>query len=237
MSYVQSNSAPAPIKIQMNGMTPRVRSFATGLSRRQVRAWSAMPGESGSRTVTGSSSRRAWVASTTDRRPIAGRHHVVTTTTRSVTTTDGSAHRERTAVASRHHRDTVLAIFDDGGSFSNIETAERPTQCPLCPCPAQPVDATQALNLSAGVFIIARSNVVIRLADEPLCSDRLASEPTSRCNSESTVSAGHWCSRSTRAATGFAERRIQRRPTGYFFFPSASNCLRNATRSLVFARP
>ena len=44
--------------------------------------WSAMPGESGSRTVTASSSRRAWMASITDRRPIAGRHHVVTTTTR-----------------------------------------------------------------------------------------------------------------------------------------------------------
>src|SRR4029077_1790134 len=29
------------------------------------------------------------------------------------------------------------------------------------------------------------------LADEPLCSDRLASAPTSRCPSESTVSAGH----------------------------------------------
>jgi hypothetical protein len=52
--------------------------------------------------------------------------------------------------------------------------------------------------------------VVVRLADEPLCSDRLASEPTSRCPSESTVSAGHWCSRSTRAATGFADRKNKR---------------------------
>jgi hypothetical protein len=39
---------------------------------------------------------------------------------------------ERTAVASRH-RDTVPAIFDDGGSFLQIEIAVRPTQCPLCP--------------------------------------------------------------------------------------------------------
>jgi hypothetical protein len=28
------------------------------------------------------------------------------------------AREQRTAVASRHHRDTVPAIFDDGGSFS-----------------------------------------------------------------------------------------------------------------------
>jgi hypothetical protein len=35
--------------------------------------------------------------------------------------------------------------------------------------PAQPVDATQALNLSAG-FQIARPHVVVRLADEPLNS-------------------------------------------------------------------
>src|SRR5260370_36190036 len=55
------------------------------------------------------------------------------------------------------------------------------------------------------------SCVVFRLADEPLCSDRLASEPTSRCPSESTVAAGHWCSRSTRAATGFADRKNIRR--------------------------
>src|SRR6266478_1021059 len=56
-------------------------------------------------------------------------------------------------------------------------------------------------------FQIARSHVVVRLADEPLCSDRFASAPTSRCPSESTVAAGHWCSRSTRAATGFADRK------------------------------
>ena len=31
--------------------------------------------------------------------------------------------------------------------------------------------------------------------------------PTGRCPSESTVSAGHWCSRWTRAATGFADRK------------------------------
>src|SRR6266404_1353745 len=30
-------------------------------------------------------------------------------------------------------------------------------------------------------FQIARSHVVVRLADEPLCSDRLANAPTSRC--------------------------------------------------------
>src|SRR5258707_855008 len=42
---------------------------------------------------------------------------------------------------------------------------------------AQPVDATQALNLSAG-FQIARPLVVVCLAGEPLCSDRLASAPT-----------------------------------------------------------
>jgi hypothetical protein len=34
-------------------------------------------------------------------------------------------------------------------------------------------------------FQIARSHVVVRLADEPLCSDRLASAPTSRCPLES----------------------------------------------------
>ena len=36
-------------------------------------------------------------------------------------------------------------------------------------------------------FQIARSDVVVRLADEPLCSDGLASAPTNRCPSESTV--------------------------------------------------
>jgi hypothetical protein len=56
-------------------------------------------------------------------------------------------------------------------------------------------------------FQIARSHVVVRLADEAFCSNRLASELTSRCPLESTVSAGHWCSRSTRAATGFADRK------------------------------
>ena len=35
----------------------------------------------------------------------------------------------------------------------------------------------------------------------------LANAPTSRC----PVSAGHWCSRSTRAATGFADRKNRRR--------------------------
>ena len=47
-------------------------------------------------------------------------------------------------------------------------------------------------------FRIARSHVVVRLADESPCSDGLASAPTSRCPRESTVSASHWCSRSTR---------------------------------------
>src|SRR5215212_6700654 len=76
--------------------------------------------------------------------------------------------------------------------------------------PAQPVDATQVLNLSAGVSN-ARSHVVVRLADEPLCSDGLANAPTSRCPWESTVSAGHWYSRSTRVATDFADRKNRRR--------------------------
>src|SRR6478609_11684160 len=57
-------------------------------------------------------------------------------------------------------------------------------------------------------FQIARSHVVVHLADEPLCSDRLASAPTSRCPSESTVSAGHWCSRSTRAARALRIAKI-----------------------------
>jgi hypothetical protein len=35
-------------------------------------------------------------------------------------------HRERIAAASRHHRHMVPAIFDDGGSFSQIEIAVRP---------------------------------------------------------------------------------------------------------------
>src|SRR3954452_24199708 len=55
--------------------------------------------------------------------------------------------------------------------------------------PAQPVDATQALNFSAG-FQITRSHVVVRLADEPLCSDRLASAPTGRYPSESQQAIG-----------------------------------------------
>src|SRR6188472_4831244 len=76
--------------------------------------------------------------------------------------------------------------------------------------PAQPVDATQALISLLG-FQIARSHVVVRLADEPLCSDGLANAPTSRCPLESTVSAGHWHSRSTRAATGFAGRKNRHR--------------------------
>ena len=53
--------------------------------------------------------------------------------------------------------------------------------------------------------------MVVRLADEPLCSDGLGNAPTSRCPLESTVSADHWCSRSTRAATGFADRKNIRR--------------------------
>jgi hypothetical protein len=52
--------------------------------------------------------------------------------------------------------------------------------------------------------------VAVRLADEPLCSDRLASAPTSRCPLESTVSADHWYSRSTRAATGWVNRPDRR---------------------------
>ena len=58
--------------------------------------------------------------------------------------------------------------------------------------PAQPVDATQALNLSAGV-----SNCKVSrgrsFSWRATCSDGLASAPTSRCPLESTVSAGHWC--------------------------------------------
>src|SRR6188472_4186655 len=76
--------------------------------------------------------------------------------------------------------------------------------------PAQPVDATQALISLLG-FQIARSHVVVRLADEPLCTDGLTNAPTSRCPCESTVSAGHWYSRSTRVATGFADREHRRR--------------------------
>ena len=53
--------------------------------------------------------------------------------------------------------------------------------------------------------------MVVRLADEPLCSDGLANAPTSRCPSGSIVSAGHWYSRSTRVATGFADRKNRRR--------------------------
>src|SRR6476620_9687180 len=83
-------------------------------------------------------------------------------------------------------------------------TCHRSPRMSAIGVPAQPVDATQALLLG---FQIARSHVVVHLADEPLCSDRLASAPTSRCPSESTVSADHWCSRSTRAATGFADRK------------------------------
>jgi len=44
--------------------------------------------------------------------------------------------------------------------------------------PVEPVDATQALNLSAGVSNYKVSRVVVRLADEQLCSFRLASAPT-----------------------------------------------------------
>ena len=53
--------------------------------------------------------------------------------------------------------------------------------------------------------------MVVRLADEPLCSDGLANAPISRCSEESTVSVHHWCSRSIRAATGFADRKNRRR--------------------------
>src|ERR1700730_1880560 len=52
---------------------------------------------------------------------------------------------------------------------------------------------TGVKSLLLGVQI-ARSQVVVHLAGEPLCSDRLASAATSRCPSESTVSAGRWCS-------------------------------------------
>jgi hypothetical protein len=52
--------------------------------------------------------------------------------------------------------------------------------------PAQPVHATQALNLSAGI-----SNCKVSrgrsLADEPVCSDTLASAPISRCPSINSV--------------------------------------------------
>src|SRR5206468_12498226 len=62
----------------------------------------------------------------------------------------------------------------------------RESSMPVQSVPAQPVDATQVVNLSAGVSI-ARSHVVIRLADEPLCSDGLANAKTGRCSLESTV--------------------------------------------------
>src|SRR5260370_3430940 len=65
-------------------------------------------------------------------------------------------------------------------------------------------------------FQIARSHVVVRLADEPLCSDGLANGPTSRCPLESTVSAGHWCSRSTRCEPT-AEERGAVNPHATFF--------------------
>ena len=86
----------------------------------------------------------------------------------------------------------------------------RGSFCPLLRCRLN--RSTQhRRQISLLGFQIARSHVAVRLADEPLCSDRLASAPTSRCPLESTVSAGHWCSRSTRAATGFADRKNIRR--------------------------
>ena len=49
-------------------------------------------------------------------------------------------------------------------------------------------------------------------------------DPESRCPLESTVSAGHWCSRSTRAATGFADRKNTRR----FWSPTVAELLARA---------
>jgi hypothetical protein len=72
----------------------------------------------------------------------------------------------------------------------------RGSFCPLLRCRLN--RSTQhRRQISLLGFQIARSRVAVRLADEPLCSDRLA--------------VGHWCSRSTRAATGFADRKNIRR--------------------------
>ena len=56
-------------------------------------------------------------------------------------------------------------------------------------------------------FQISRSDEVVRLADEPLVSDELASAPTSRCPLEGLSQQAVGASRSTRAATGFADRK------------------------------
>jgi len=106
--------------------------------------------------------------------------------------------------------------------FRNADPLAGAVASPFCPLvdqtvlsvqphlPAQPVDATQALNLSAGVSN-ARSHVVVRLAGEPLCSDRLASVPI-------MVPFGKYCLRrplvfafDPRSATGFADRKSRRR--------------------------
>src|SRR5438876_11270888 len=72
--------------------------------------------------------------------------------------------------------------------------------------PAQPVDATQALNFSAGV-----SNPRVlrgRSLSWRATLLRWACEYTDKSAPfENTCSAGHWCSRWNRAGLGFSERK------------------------------
>ena len=70
--------------------------------------------------------------------------------------------------------------------------------------------------------------MVVRLADEPLCSDGLANAPTSRCPEESTVSAGHWCSRSIRTLPFDDKRDFDEAKKGFIAEPPYKQIMADA---------
>ena len=110
----------------------------------------------------------------------------------------------RPTVASPHFNPTLSKrpskskwrrLFRQHRSKADMTACPLSSRCPALPLPAQPVDATHC-----SVKSLCRGFKLQGLAwpfvepTRPLCSDRLASAPISRCPLESTVSAGRWCS-------------------------------------------
>src|ERR1019366_5985566 len=93
---------------------------------------------------------------------------------------------------------------------SNSGQTRAQLDCPLCAASSTGRCNTGVKSLCWGFKLQGLTRSFIELT-RPLCSNRLASTPTSRFPSESTVSADRWCSHWNRAATDFADRRSKRR--------------------------
>ena len=104
----------------------------------------------------------------------------------------------------------------------------RVTRCLAMICPERVCRFNRSMQhrqISLWEFRIPTSHVAVRLADAPLCSVGRASTPAS----ESTVSAGHWCSHWNRAATlRIAEENVGGlclRGLRKTYVPSAFDCI------------